>query len=388
MPASMAPVLLPPVVDLSSRLPPCGNQGNAGNCVTWAIVSGCLNLELDAVYGPLGRTPTDESFIPSVRYAYVGARYLYNNQNAPESDPGADALRFLYEYGTPSELDAPTGVGGGHVWGPGDPAWWSSPLLDLSLNRKANLIDLEDHWSIHDGRTPAEGPALLNCIKTIVGRDRRGVAVGFFLNQHNPNQHNSPENPWIYDFTPVDPHDQLSFAGNHEMCVVGYDDNLQVLKLRNSRGPLWGDYDGYVFLSYQNFLNTSMPALPVMNAITIAEDYHSSTAQTYLGLGATEAYPPPNHFRATPGSYPDKVILRWDSLPGAVRYSVYRDNLPNEYMHYTVEDPDAPICIVYDEASSPGTTHTYWVRASFSDGQVGAISRPIYGWASAAGGGI
>lgn len=54
---------------------------------------------------------------------------------------------------------------------------------------------------------------------------------------------------WETGKVPMPPENE-SPVGGHALCVVGYDDDTQLFKFKNSWGPDWGD-EGYGYLPYQ-----------------------------------------------------------------------------------------------------------------------------------------
>ncbi|MCB1233243.1 MAG: fibronectin type III domain-containing protein, partial [Verrucomicrobiae bacterium] len=100
----------------------------------------------------------------------------------------------------------------------------------------------------------------------------------------------------------------------------------------------------------------------------------------------TEAIPgTPGNFTASDGAFRDRVRLRWDVAPGAIRYRVFRGDTPNLARAFPiVVIKDGSVNAYDDEAIRPGTTHYYFIVAEGMGGR-GPWSEEEEGHAAMAG---
>lgn len=98
------------------------------------------------------------------------------------------------------------------------------------------------------------------------------------------------------------------YSGYHAMCVVGYDDNKQAIKLINSWGERWGD-GGYGWISYDAFKE-------LVDYAYAMEDRVDTTP-------VSAPYPPDN-VEASRGTYNDHIKITWNAADNADSYIIYR----------------------------------------------------------------
>ncbi len=83
----------------------------------------------------------------------------------------------------------------------------------------------------------------------------------------------------------------------------------------------------------------------------------SSPARGYAGRP-----PKPENVQASQGTYPDKIVIFWDPMPGATHYHVFRDRVPDgTYSHIVAQN--IPENAVEDEKVNPATWYWYKVVA-------------------------
>lgn len=86
--------------------------------------------------------------------------------------------------------------------------------------------------------------------------------------------------------------------------------------------------------------------------------------------------PPPTNVRATDRTYPDKIVISWDPVPGATSYQVFRDRSPDGTFPTMVDQVEATS--LEDTTATVGLTYWYRVRACHTTG-CGALSQPASG---------
>ncbi|MGD9690140.1 MAG: matrixin family metalloprotease [Phycisphaerales bacterium] len=93
------------------------------------------------------------------------------------------------------------------------------------------------------------------------------------------------------------------------------------------------------------------------------------TTSTALTLGATD------------GTFTDKVVLGWSSVPNALNYRVFRGETA---VRNDAALLDSPVTNSYEDSTVvPGTTYFYWVQGSQSPGSFFDMAGPETGFAAA-----
>ncbi len=113
--------------------------------------------------------------------------------------------------------------------------------------------------------------------------------------------------------------------GGHAMTLVGYDDNkrsprgyIGAFKVINSWGNYWGD-DGYGWISYRTWLQ-------LRPYVYILEDKMESSEINSV-IEVEEKYlPSPRNVKASQGTFTNKIVISWKSVPQATAYAIYRLN--------------------------------------------------------------
>ena len=206
--------VLPDRVDLSSRLPQPGSQGNQGSCVAWAIAYGARSY-----YDGLA---TGQALGP--RSAFSPA-YIYNQIRANRADCSAgsnieNALNLLKTQGVARMEDFPYT----------EDNCSRPPSARVRASAAANAIR---GWkSIRYGQ-----------IETVKGELYRGNPVVVGMNV--PESFHQVRGSAIFSDT------SSANSGGHAMTIVGYDDQRGAFKLLNSWGTSWGD-GGYGWVDYDS----------------------------------------------------------------------------------------------------------------------------------------
>lgn len=94
------------------------------------------------------------------------------------------------------------------------------------------------------------------------------------------------------------------------MCIVGYDDSKNALRIVNSWGTYWGD-DGFLWLSYDLFEELCIYGCAVM--YDVIEE-------------VPELLPAPPKVTVSQGGHTDRIVLSWEKVEDAESYLVYRVN--------------------------------------------------------------
>jgi len=203
---------LPVAVDLSTRMPPVGNQGHLGSCGAWAVAYAARSYYTEVFERRDTHQPAN---LPSASYVYHLARQ-------GDCDGGTNVDRVV------------------------------------GVLKKGSLSLVEAPYS--DKCTPPAGPAFIarardfrvrGVTRIDVGKDdikgqlARGNPV--IIRLHVSTAFHKLRGPGTLT-EPAPPAGDKN-AGWHFVTLVGYDEHRQAFRLINSWGTGWGDH-GYAWISY------------------------------------------------------------------------------------------------------------------------------------------
>jgi hypothetical protein len=263
---------LPKQVDLSSRLPPPGSQGEQQSCVGWSVAYALKSYqEREEMDWPLAGS--DGAVNP--RHVFSPA-FIYNQLNGGR-DGGCtipDALDLLHEKGAATLADMP------YV----DTDFRRTPSAATAENARRYRID---YWRQVNASDVMEVKAQLNAGYPVV----IGAAVdqGFVASRRGET--------WKAE--------RGKRLGGHAMVLVGYDDARHAFKLINSWGRSWGD-GGYGWVDYDHFRRVVDEAFVVKDAINgpgpaqeAQAPAQGPTPASRLPVSAPPAVTPPPTFAIT-----------------------------------------------------------------------------------------
>ncbi|MEL4456516.1 C1 family peptidase [Lutimonas vermicola] len=216
------PADLPDEFDLSSFLPPIGNQGRQGSCVSWATTYYLKSFQ-----------ERIETGLPYSTDRIMSPAYTYNQitQGICEGTDFKSTLDILLNKGAASIE--------------------SFPYLDYSCNiqptetqnAEAESNKISDYKYLSGENMALEMKTLLN--------GQTPILISSFLDS---------EFGLIDEFglTAYRAHtvDYSVAGGCHAMLIVGYSDIFNAFKVVNSWGEAWGD-DGFVWIDYAAFDNVT-----------------------------------------------------------------------------------------------------------------------------------
>ncbi|MBN8215474.1 MAG: C1 family peptidase [Spirochaetes bacterium] len=206
-----APSALPSVLDLSSNMPPVGDQGAQGSCVGWATAYALkTSQEL-----------REEAWSVSVKAHQFSPAWVYNQVNGGE-DQGAlisDALTLIVKKGADT-LDR-------------------FPYSDHDFKTKPDAPSFSRAGRYRASRwATVKSDAL--AIKKLLAAGR-ALVIGIRVYQ---------EFMVLTKSKPV--YESIRsgrLLGGHALCLMGYDDTRRAFKFINSWGKTWGT-NGYGYLTY------------------------------------------------------------------------------------------------------------------------------------------
>lgn len=230
----------PAAVDLRPKDSPIQNQGQLGSCTgnAWAGAIDFKERNAPVLVPRLGfwarvavalglkRRPTP----PAARTFTASRLFIYYNERALEGTTGSDAGAAVADG---ARVVATQGVCPEETW-PYD-------VARFTVRPSASAYDLATQHTV-------AAPAAVDV--TDLDEVRTALASG---------------HPIVFGFSVYTSFESLTkgaatyiprgrYAGGHAVLAVGYDDAKQVIIVRNSWGPEWGE-DGYFFMPYSVFTN-------------------------------------------------------------------------------------------------------------------------------------
>lgn len=209
-------------IDLSSQMPPVGNQGSQGSCVAWAMAY-YHKTHTEWVEHGWNLTSTQNQFSPAFVYNLINSGGDYGSYFD-------DAMECLVDNGCASMALMPYNQSNCTTW-PSETAWSYGTAF---RGAGAYWID-------------ASNDAGLTLIKTQLNN---GYTVVLGINVYGNFDYISS-----YNYTYCASQRTGSNRGGHGVTIVGYDDNMSTadgmgaFKLVNSWGTGWG-LSGYFWMSY------------------------------------------------------------------------------------------------------------------------------------------
>ena len=220
-------------VDLRPYCSPIYDQGYFGSCTSFAMVKGLKEfMELKDIRAKGGDPAKD--FVPlSPAFLWFNERAYTGNQT---QDTGSDmflGMNMLTSYGAPPEASYPYPT----TTQQRDP-WFLKYFLPATPSDQvyAQASDMKG-GSIQQITKLSQVKASLNAGYPVV--------FGFLV-------FDSIRKVGADGMLPLPNLQTDQCLGGHATMAVGYDDARQVLTLRNSWGPNWGDH-GYFYMPYKYF---------------------------------------------------------------------------------------------------------------------------------------
>lgn len=215
-PPTFAAGRLPTQADLSTNMPPVGDQGAIGSCVAWAVGYATASQTANSLY-QWGFNSTDTIASP----AWLYGRTLEVERRQSSCGDGtypADALNILMQEGCAS--------------------WTTVPYNDRQCFFNLSGYQTE---SFRIGSYQAIKPATdHNMIKSSLAAGKP-VIIAVMLNQDFGNYRTG-----VYRSNP-----SSGGMGGHAMVIVGYDDGRGAYKIMNSWGTGWGE-GGFCWWAYKD----------------------------------------------------------------------------------------------------------------------------------------
>lgn len=221
---------LPSSVDLVSKFPPIGDQGQYGTCVSWAVgynVKTALN-GMSNNYSPTQLASPSNQF--SAKDLFTAIPDNLKGQNCSGTN-FSEALTVLQNRGVATAQTVPYTTLGD----------CSNVNVQSSWTTEANQNKIQ-YWRKIDASIPSIKQNLANNVPVILGAKladnfmswNSNVVLSSSTSYNNVGQH-----------------------AYHAMVIAGYDDSMGsagAFKVINSWSELWGD-NGYIWIDYNYLLN-------------------------------------------------------------------------------------------------------------------------------------
>lgn len=224
---------LPATVDLTSKFPPIGDQGEYGTCVAWAVgynLKTALN-GIDNQWTSTQLSQTSNQTSPKDLFWAIPSAQKGNNCNGTQFE---SAMDILISRGGASLAAVPYTSLGNCSQSP--PADWTQ---DASSNRLVNYRKIADK-SNSASMTVENFKAYL--------AEGRPIAIGARLGDRFMRWNSDA----VIDYdTYLNPGMQHAY---HAMVVSGYSDQKNAFKLINTWGNSWGN-SGYIWVDYDFFVS-------------------------------------------------------------------------------------------------------------------------------------
>jgi C1A family cysteine protease len=220
---------IPRQVDLSSDMPPVGNQNPQNSCVAWATTYACLSYYEKGIrnkpYFSNGQINYDNILSPS---------YVYNQINNGQNKGTyfEDAFKILQDEGACSFSSMP--------YIPND--WVSQPNTNQENEARNFKIETYRRLNLSDAVTSLKAE--------LINKNPIIIASVFDETYYNSGFNFSGSD---YKWNSIG--NVNNFMG-HAILIVGFDDNKNAFKIMNSWGKNWGN-DGYGWINY-NIINQAV----------------------------------------------------------------------------------------------------------------------------------
>ena len=227
---------LPASADLRPLCPPIADQGQLGSCSANAAVAGVWDfLQLKELRAKAPANEAVEEFDPS-KFVKGSRLFLYYNERLLEGtvdqDAGAclrDGVKALHQFGCCPEDMLPYDIDK-FTEKPSDECY--AEAKKHTISEYSRIVSLRQMKTVL-----AEGYPFVIGIQIYESFESEEVAKTGMV--------------------PMPDVSKEQCQGGHAVCVVGFDDAKQLVTVRNSWGPDWGD-KGHFYLPYEFVTNPDL----------------------------------------------------------------------------------------------------------------------------------
>lgn len=209
--------MLPTRIDLAETCSPVANQSKLGACTAFAVGKGFREFQINK--------RNERKVALSAMYLYYEARARWGNENEPTGSTITDNMAVLEEKGMATDATMPYDIA----------KYMIAPTAAAHAEAK--------EFRYSDG-------VRIGSFDDVQAALAKGEAVMFAYDVMESFRRIGPDG-----MMPV-PQPGEKRLGGHAVLAVGYDNQKQVVKVRNSWGADWADH-GYFYMPYAVFKQTA-----------------------------------------------------------------------------------------------------------------------------------
>lgn len=225
---------LPTSFDLTNNMPPIGNQGSQGSCVSWAIAYALKGYQ-ERVENNWTVWDNQTKFSPAFMH-----NQLRHQANSCDGADFKEALDLLMIQGVCTYGEMPYSEYG--------------CIVQPNSTQKSNAYKYK-----------IKSYLMVNYQKVIDVKsfiyENKPVIIGVEVDESFMMGKKSTSGHFIWKENGTDK------VGYHAMVAVGYDDNLNAFKVQNSWGTQWGNA-GYCWIDYNWFVKSTIAAIITEDDVT------------------------------------------------------------------------------------------------------------------------
>ncbi|UOG50586.1 C1 family peptidase [Leptospira noguchii] len=281
-------------VDLSSSMPPVGNQGEQGSCVAWSTAYATKSFQ-EYIERKSSKDWSLRSAQGTPNYSKIfSPAFIYNQINGGRDNGSliSDAMRVMVEMGA-----AP---------------WDTMPYNPADYRTRPSQAAIEAASKYKAKEFLRVKTTDMNEVKAQLS-EGKPVVAGVLVYENFFNL----KGDQIYK-------EGLGKTyGGHAIALVGYDDSKNAVKFINSWGTDWGD-QGYGYIDYRWFTKICQGAFVMIDQVDTVIDQGKPDSNITPEVVSDSNPIAPSSITASQGSFTDKVLINWEIVPSAIGYEIHR----------------------------------------------------------------
>ncbi|WP_061247460.1 C1 family peptidase [Leptospira noguchii] len=281
-------------VDLSSSMPPVGNQGEQGSCVAWSTAYATKSFQ-EYIERKSSKDWSLRTAQGTPNYSKIfSPAFIYNQINGGRDNGSliSDAMRVMVEMGA-----AP---------------WDTMPYNPADYRTRPSQAAIEAASKYKAKEFLRVKTTDMNEVKAQLS-EGKPVVAGVLVYENFFNL----KGDQIYK-------EGLGKTyGGHAIALVGYDDSKNAVKFINSWGTDWGD-QGYGYIDYRWFTKICQGAFVMIDQVETVIDQGKPDSSSIPEVVNDSNPIAPSSITASQGSFTDKVLINWEIVPNAVGYEIHR----------------------------------------------------------------
>ncbi|WP_061232058.1 C1 family peptidase [Leptospira noguchii] len=281
-------------VDLSSSMPPVGNQGEQGSCVAWSTAYATKSFQ-EYIERKSSKDWSLRTAQGTPNYSKIfSPAFIYNQINGGRDNGSliSDAMRVMVEMGA-----AP---------------WDTMPYNPADYRTRPSQAAIEAASKYKAKEFLRVKTTDMNEVKAQLS-EGKPVVAGVLVYENFFNL----KGDQIYK-------EGLGKTyGGHAIALVGYDDSKNAVKFINSWGTDWGD-QGYGYIDYRWFTKICQGAFVMIDQVDTVIDQGKPDSNSTPEVVSDSNPIAPSSITASQGSFTDKVLINWEIVPSAIGYEIHR----------------------------------------------------------------